>query len=208
MGGLTVVAGQEEKMEKAKIEIPEGTRSAVFAGGCFWCTESDFENLPGVLMVVAGYTGGDLANPGYEQVCDGTTGHVEAFKVIYEPDKISFEQLLDVFWRSIDPTDDAGQFADRGSQYRSAIFYANADERSAAAKSKQALIDGGRFSKPVVTEILPLGAFYEAEEYHQDYYLKNPLRYQWYRSGSGRDQFLWEVWGAELSKPGSQKKHE
>lgn len=205
MGGLATVSGQEEKMKEKRNETTEGSRSAVFAGGCFWCTESDFENIPGVLMVVSGYTGGTSANPSYEQVCGGATGHVEAVKVIYEPDKVTFEQLLDMFWRHIDPTDGGGQFADRGPQYRSAIFYANEEEHVAAEKSKQALSASGRFTKPVVTEILPLGPFYEAEEYHQGYYMKNPLRYQWYRSGSGRDQFLWETWGGGPSKPEPSK---
>ena len=205
MGGQAAVGSEEKIMDKKTIDTPDGTRNAVFAGGCFWCTESDFENLPGVLMVVSGYTGGTLANPTYEQVSAGGTGHVEAIQVVYEPDKVSFEQLLEIFWRGVDPTDNGGQFVDRGAQYRSAIFYADEEERKTAEKSRQALVDSGRFSKPVVTEILPLGPFYPAEEYHQDYYLKNPLRYQWYRSGSGRDQFLREVWGPESSKPESSK---
>jgi peptide methionine sulfoxide reductase msrA/msrB len=205
MGGQAAVGSEEKIMDKKTIDTPDGTRNAVFAGGCFWCTESDFENLPGVLMVVSGYTGGTLANPTYEQVSGGGTGHVEAIQVVYEPDKVSFEQLLEVFWRGVDPTDNGGQFVDRGAQYRSAIFYADEEERKTAEKSRQALVDSGRFSKPVVTEILPLGPFYPAEAYHQDYYLKNPLRYQWYRSGSGRDQFLREVWGPESSKPVTSK---
>ncbi len=171
------------------------TRSAVFAGGCFWCTESDFEKIDGVVEAVSGYTGGAMANPTYEQVSAGGTGHVEAVKVVYDPERITYAQLLDVFWRHVDPTDGGGQFVDRGSQYRSVIFYADDGERRLAEASKKKLAESGRFDKPIVTDILPLGEFYPAEEYHQDYYKKNPIRYHWYRSGSGRDQFLEKVWG-------------
>ncbi len=175
------------------------TQAAVFAGGCFWCTESDFEKVDGVIEAISGYTGGHVANPTYEQVSAGGTGHVEAVKVIYDPTKITYKQLLDVFWRHVDPTDGGGQFVDRGSQYRSVIFYANDEEHAMAEASKKALAASGRFDKPIVTEILPLGTFYPAEEYHQDYYKKNPIRYHWYRSGSGRDQFLEKVWGDSTS---------
>lgn len=178
---------------------PGPTQTAVFAGGCFWCTESDFEKVDGVIEAISGYTGGDMANPTYEQVSAGGTGHVEAVKVIYDPTKITYEQLLDVFWRHMDPTDAGGQFVDRGSQYRGVIFYANDKERGMAEASKKKLAASGRLDKPVVTEILPLGAFYPAEDYHQDYYKKNPIRYNWYRSGSGRDQFLEKVWGDATS---------
>jgi len=172
----------------------ENTRTAVFAGGCFWCTEADFEKIDGVLEAVSGYTGGRMADPTYEQVSAGATGHLEAVKVIYDPDRIEYERLLEIFWRSIDPTDAGGQFVDRGPQYRSAIFYADDRQKALAEDSKETLAASGIFEKPIVTEILPLGPFYEAEMYHQDYYEKNPLRYRWYRSGSGRDQFLETVW--------------
>ncbi len=170
------------------------TRMAVFAGGCFWCTESDFEKVPGVIDAISGYTGGKVANPTYEQVSAGGTGHLESVKVIYDPTRVTYEQLLDYFWRHIEPTDPGGQFVDRGSQYRSAIFYANEQQRAAAEASKQRLAQSGQFSKPIVTEILPLGPFYEAENYHQDYYKKNPIRYKYYRYGSGRDRFIEQAW--------------
>ena len=173
------------------------TRTAVFAGGCFWCTESDFEKVPGVVEVISGYTGGHVANPTYEEVSAGGTGHVEAVKVIYDPAKVSYTQLLGWFWRHVDPTDAGGQFVDRGSQYRSVIFYADAEQRRLAEASKAQLEASRRFDKPIVTEILPLGPFYPAEAYHQHYAKKNPIRYHWYRYHSGRDQFLDKVWGKE-----------
>lgn len=183
-----------DKMEKPMKNNTEKTASAVFAGGCFWCTESDFEKVEGVIEVISGYTGGRVKNPTYKQVSGGGTGHLEVVKVIYNPEEISFEQLLDVFWQHVDPTDPGGQFVDRGAQYRSAVFYANDNEKRLAEQSKQRLSASGRFSKPIVTDILPLGEFYPAENYHQDYYKKNPIRYKWYRHGSGRDQFLKKTW--------------
>ena len=185
----------DNKMGENMKEQPQKTETAVFAGGCFWCTESDFEKVDGVLETISGYTGGHVENPTYKQVSSGGTGHVEAIKVIYDPSKITYEELLDVFWRHVNPTDPGGQFVDRGSQYRSVIFYADKKQRELAETSKKRLEDSGHFEKPIVTEILPLGPFYEAEDYHQDYYKKNPLRYRWYRSGSGRDSFLKEAWG-------------
>ena len=170
------------------------TQTAVFAGGCFWCTESDFEKVDGVFEAISGYTGGRQANPTYRQVSGGGTGHIEAVKVVYDPDKITYEELLEVFWRHVDPTDAGGQFVDRGSQYRSAIFYANEEEKRLAEDSKKRLEATGHFGKPIVTDILALGSFYTAEDYHQDYYKKNPIRYHFYRSGSGRDQFLEKAW--------------
>ena len=172
----------------------EKTASAVFAGGCFWCTESDFEKVDGVIEAISGYTGGHLKNPTYYQVSAGGTGHLESVKVIYDPSKVTYEQLLDYFWRHVDPTDPGGQFVDRGSQYRSAIFYANETQKRLAEKSKQQLEASGKFDKPIVTDILPLGEFYPAEDYHQNYYKKNPIRYHYYRYGSGRDQFLKKTW--------------
>lgn len=185
--------------------IPAVARTAVFAGGCFWCTESDFEKVPGVLEVVSGYTGGHVAHPTYEEVSAGGTGHVEAVKVLYDPARVTYAQLLDWFWRHVDPTDARGQFVDRGSQYRSVIFYADKEQRRLAEASKEKLAASGRFDKPIVTQILPLGPFYPAEAYHQDYYRKNPLRYHYYRWGSGRDQFLERVWGKELNVPPQQR---
>jgi len=183
-----------DKMEKPMNNNTEKTASAVFAGGCFWCTESDFEKLEGVIEVISGYTGGRVKNPTYKQVSAGGTGHIESVKVIYDPSKVSYEQLLGYFWRHVDPTDSGGQFVDRGSQYRSAIFYANDTEKRLAETSKQQLAASGQFNKSIVTDILPLGEFYPAEDYHQNYYKKNPIRYKYYRYGSGRDQFLKKAW--------------
>ena len=193
--GNHIVRSMESKQGQTMKEQPKRTETAVFAGGCFWCTESDFEKVDGVIDAVSGYTGGRVANPSYEQVSAGGTGHVEAVKVIYDSDKVTYAQLIDVFWRHVDPTDRGGQFVDRGSQYRSVIFYSGEEQRQLAEASKKELEQNGRFAKPIVTEILPLGPFYEAEGYHQDYYKKNPIRYNFYRAGSGRDKFLDKVWG-------------
>jgi len=175
---------------------------ATFAGGCFWCMEPPFEQLPGVVEVVSGYTGGHTVNPSYEDVSAGTTGHVEAIQVKFDPSKVSYAQLLDVFWRQIDPTDSGGQFVDRGSQYRSVIFYHSDEQKRLAEQSKAALNRSGRFDKPVVTEIVKASRFYRAEEYHQDYHKKNSIRYKFYRFNSGRDQFLKKEW--EDGKPRSR----
>jgi len=191
------IFAQVNSMEKNKNTVkplPDTTASAVFAGGCFWCTESDFEKVDGVLEVISGYTGGCIENPSYEQVAGGGTGHIEAIKVIYDPSITSYKELLDVLWRHVDPTDPGGQFVDRGDQYRSAIFYASEEERLLAEASRDSLERSGPFGKPVATLIEPLGPFYPAEDYHQDYYKKNPIRYKWYRSGSGRDAFLKSAW--------------
>jgi len=170
---------------------------ATFAGGCFWCMVPPFEKLDGVKGVISGYTGGHKDNPTYEEVSSGKTGHVEAIEVTFDPSKITYEKLLDVFWRQIDPTDPGGQFVDRGSQYRSVIFFHTPEQKALAEKSKEALARSGRFSKTIATEILPAGKFYKAEEYHQDYWKKNPIRYKFYRYNSGRDQFLKKVRGDE-----------
>jgi peptide methionine sulfoxide reductase msrA/msrB len=179
--------------------VSEGAKldTAIFAGGCFWCMEPPFEKLEGVKEVISGYTGGFKENPTYEEVSSGKTGHVESVQVIYDPAKVSYERLLDVFWRQIDPTDPGGQFVDRGAQYRSVIFYLAPEQKALAEKSRDELQRSGRFKKQIVTEILPAGKFYKAEEYHQDYYKKNPIRYKFYRYNSGRDQFLKKVWGEE-----------
>ena len=167
---------------------------AILAGGCFWCVEAALEKLDGVSEVVSGYTGGAEEDPSYEQVSSGATGHTEAVEVHYDPQRISFVDILETFWMNIDPTDAGGQFVDRGSQYRSGIFYLNEEQRRIAHRSKQDLASSGRFDRPIVTEITPAGAFYRAEEYHQDYYVKNPLRYWFYTSGSGRKQFRERYW--------------
>jgi peptide methionine sulfoxide reductase msrA/msrB len=186
------------KKEMAKEDMT--VRKATFAGGCFWCTEADFGKLPGVVKVVSGYTGGEKKNPTYGEVSSGTTGHVEAIQVYYDPSKITYGELLDFFWKHIDPTDKGGQFVDRGLQYRSAIFYHDEEQKGLAEKSKEELDKSGRFNKPVVTEIVRFTKFYDAEEYHQDYYKKHSLKYSFYRNGSGRDQFLRKAWGKDLEK--------
>jgi peptide methionine sulfoxide reductase msrA/msrB len=170
---------------------------ATFAGGCFWCMEPPFEKLAGVSKVISGYTGGQKVDPTYEEVSAGTTGHVESVQVTFDPAKISYKTLLDVFWRQIDPTDAGGQFVDRGAQYRSIIFYHTQSQKALAEKSKEALGKSGRFNKPLVTEILPASTFYPAEEYHQDYYKKHSYKYKFYRYNSGRDRFLDKTWGKD-----------
>jgi peptide methionine sulfoxide reductase msrA/msrB len=184
------------------------TAKATFAGGCFWCMEPPFEKLEGVKEVISGYTGGHKENPTYKEVSSGTTGHVEAVEVIYDPSKITYEKLLDVFWHQIDPTDAGGQFVDRGSSYLSAIFYHNEEQKRLAEQSKAELDASGRFDKPIVTKIRPAGPFYRAEEYHQDYYKKNPIRYKFYRFNSGRDRFLDKVWSKKITKKTSGTKWE
>ena len=196
------------KMEKKMNDGSQNTKEAYFAGGCFWCTEADFEKVDGVIEAISGYTGGHLANPTYKQVSEGGTGHVEAVKVVYDPAKVTYEELLEVFWMHVNPTDAGGQFVDRGPQYRSVIFYSNEQEHRLAEASKKRLAASGRFDKPIVTEILPVGPFYPAEEYHQDYYKKNPIRYRFYRYRSGRDQFLEKVWAHTESDMKAQSKAE
>ena len=183
----------------------EKMKTATFAGGCFWCTEADFEKVDGVVEAISGYTGGHTDNPTYHQVSVGGTGHVEAVQVVYDPQKITYNELLDEFWRHVDPTDAGGQFVDRGSSYRSVIFYHDDLQKQQAEASKKALEASGRFDRPIVTEIVKLNKFYKAENYHQDYYKKNALRYKFYRFGSGRDQFLSRVWGDENMSVRDQK---
>ncbi len=173
---------------------------ATFAGGCFWCLEADFEKLNGVVRVVSGYTGGKVENPRYEEVSAGITGHVEAVQVYYDPQKVSYGELLDYFWKHVDPTDKGGQFVDRGSHYRSLIFYHDEEQKRLAEESKREIGSSGRFDKPIATEIVPLGKFYAAEDYHQDYYKKNPVRYNFYRFNSGRDQFITRAWEKEMEE--------
>ncbi|MCF7811752.1 peptide-methionine (R)-S-oxide reductase MsrB [bacterium] len=177
------------------------TEKATFAGGCFWCMEHPFDELEGVIDVKSGYTGGHAVNPSYEEVSSGLTGHAEAVQITFDPDKISYENLLDHFWRQIDPTDAGGQFVDRGSQYRTAIFYHNKSQKQAAERSKTELNSSDRFRKPIVTEIVKFDKFYPAEKYHQDYYKQCPIPYEQYRNGSGRDQFLRRTWKDKELKP-------
>lgn len=168
---------------------------ATFAGGCFWCTEADFDKLPGVISTTSGYIAGTVTNPTYKQVSSGTTGHIEAVQVRFDPAKTNFARLLAAYWPTIDPLTLNRQFCDGGPQYRSAIFYHNSDQKKKIEASKAELVASRRFSQPIMTEILPATTFYPAEEYHQNYYVKNPIRYAFYRSGCGRDGRLEEVWG-------------
>jgi len=168
---------------------------AVFAGGCFWCMEPPFDRLKGVLSTTSGYTDGHVENPTYKQVCSGTTGHTEAVRVTYDPDIITYEKLLDTFWRNIDPTDATGQFCDKGTQYRTAIFYRNDVQKQLAQQSKTTLEQSGRFNTPLATRLARASVFYPAEKYHQDYYLKNPSHYKTYRYHCGRDRRLEALWG-------------
>lgn len=172
------------------------TATAVFAGGCFWCMEPPFDAVPGVIATTSGYTGGPEAKPTYEQVSSGQTGHYEAISITYDPKRVSYQQLLDVFWRNVDPLDDTGQFCDKGPQYRSAVFVANEEQRRLAEASKAAIESSGRFDRPIVTPILPLMEFTAAEDYHQDFYKTNPIRYYAYRNGCGRDRRLQQLWGS------------
>ena len=196
--GLTLATrgGGEEKAMEMRDDTESGL--ATFAGGCFWCMEPPYEKLPGVTRVISGYTGGLKANPTYEEVCAGQTGHAEAVQVHYDPERLRYRDLLEVFWRSVDPTDDGGQFSDRGSQYRTEIFYHTEEQEREAEASKARLAGSGRFKKPIVTAIEPAMPFYPAEDYHQDYYKQCPLRYKAYSAGSGRRRFLERAWGNDL----------
>ncbi|KAB7673030.1 peptide-methionine (S)-S-oxide reductase MsrA [Bacillus sp. B1-b2] len=167
---------------------------ATFAGGCFWCMVKPFDKEPGIIKVTSGYTGGHTENPTYKEVCSETTGHFEAVQIMFNPDVFSYEKLLELFWQQIDPTDPGGQFYDRGQSYQTAIFYHNDKQKELAEKSKQELQNSGRFSKPIATKIISASTFYPAEEYHQDYYKKNPDHYNRYQIGSGRASFIQENW--------------
>ena len=186
---LVMVASFSDKVRAKDIEY-----TAIFGGGCFWCMEPPFEQQVGVIDVVAGYTGGVQDEATYEQVSSGRTDHIESVRVRYDPEQVSYRELLDIFWRQIDPTDGGGQFADRGSHYKTAIFYSSDEQRQAAEQSKKELQDSGIFNRPIVTALLPAQPFYEAEEYHQDYYQKNVLHYSAYKKGSGREAFIEKVW--------------
>ena len=200
--GSSNQANQPKNNQNAPIE------KATFAGGCFWCMEPPFENLAGVTEVFVGYTGGQKKNPKYEEVSSGGTGHAEAIQILYNPQKTSYTELLDVFLKQIDPTDSSGQFVDRGAQYRTAIFYHNDEQKRLAEKSLEELKKSGKYKKEIVTKIIKFSEFYKAEDYHQDYYKKNPLRYKLYRFNSGRDQYLKEFWGNDMkTKPQVNKKN-
>jgi peptide-methionine (S)-S-oxide reductase len=175
---------------------PAPLAKATFAGGCFWCMEPPFDEIEGVVSTTSGYIGGEIRNPSYEAVSGGGTGHLEAVEIEYDPSKVSYGKLLEVFWRNVDPTDGGGQFCDRGPQYRTAIFYHDEEQRRLAEESKAALDASGKLPKKVVTEIRKAPEFYHAEEYHQDYYEKNPVRYKFYKTGCGRDRILKKLWGA------------
>jgi peptide-methionine (S)-S-oxide reductase len=185
LGALASALGQGSE--------PQRTAVATFAGGCFWCVEADFDKVDGVISTTSGYTGGRTANPTYEQVSHGGTGHAESVEIVYDPAKVSYKKLLDVFWHNIDPLAKDRQFCDHGDQYRSAIFYHDEEQRALAEASKAEVEK--RFEQPVATQIVPTGPFYKAEEYHQDYYKKNPIRYKFYRYNCGRDARLEELWG-------------
>lgn len=193
LGFLVVAyAGKEEGKSTTS---DKSLATATFAGGCFWCMEPPFDKLDGVISTTSGYTGGHQKNPTYQEVSAGGTGHAESVQVVYDPTKVSYDKLLDVFWHNVDPFTPNAQFCDHGTQYRTAIFYHNEEQKRLAEASKQALEKSGHFSKPIVTEIVAAGEFYPAEDYHQDYYQKNPIRYKFYRYNCGRDAVLAQIWG-------------
>ena len=210
---LTVSAGNSKESSDDKTDAAaqnqtmaaenKSYKKAYFAGGCFWCVEANYEKADGVIEVISGYSGGKIKNPTYKQVAYGKTKHVEAVEVIYDPEKISYNQLLDELWHLIDPTDATGSFVDRGLHYRSVIFYTSDREKALAEKSIAELSQSGRYDKAIVTEVRPFETFYKAEEYHQDYYKKNPIRYKYYRFRSGRDQYLEKIWGKQPEKKSS-----
>ena len=189
------INGFSAEKDESKSAVAGGLKRATFAGGCFWCMEPPFEKLPGVSKVISGYTGGKEVNPTYKEVASGSTGHAEAIEIHYDPAKISYDSLLEVLWRNIDPTDVKGQFVDRGKQYQPAIFYHNKNQKKVAEQSRDKLAKSKRFKKKIVLQIVKATAFYPAEDYHQDFYKKSVIRYRMYRMGSGRDQFISKIWG-------------
>jgi len=198
--GLVLLAAVSGSSAPAASPTPvaapaSGLAKATFAGGCFWCMEGPFDQVPGVVSTTSGYTGGSVKRPSYEQVSTGTTGHAEAVEVLYDPAKVGYAQLLDVFWHNVDPTDGGGQFCDRGNQYRTAIFVHDDEQRRLAEQSRKDLEASGKLKRPIVTQIVPAGEFYPAEDYHQDFYKKNAFRYRYYRLNCGRDARLKELWG-------------
>lgn len=196
--GILGSDGQAGAQENKPSDAP--TERAIFAGGCFWCMEAPFDKIPGVLSVTVGYTGGTKENPTYDEVSAGGTGHTESVELVFDPKRVSYEKLLHIFWRQIDPTTPNAQFCDRGNQYRSGIFYLSEDQRKAAEASKEELQKTGPFKGRIVTEITKAGRFYVAEEYHQQYYKKNPIRYKYYRYSCGRDKVLDSLWGPDREK--------
>lgn len=187
--GVNPLYAKEEVMSEVHLE------KATFAGGCFWCMQPFFDRLKGVKQTLVGYTGGHSENPTYEEVSSGTTGHAEAIEVIYDPKEVSYEKIINIYWHNIDPTTVDSQFADHGTQYRSAVFYHNEEQKRIAQETKKQLAASGRFDKPIATEIVPATVFYPAEDYHQQYYKKSSFRYKMYHDASGREQFLDKVWG-------------
>lgn len=177
--------------------MEKSNQLATFAGGCFWCMVKPFDEQPGIISVISGYTGGTVENPTYQQVCTDTTGHYEAVQITFDPEVFPYEKLLELFWQQIDPTDPGGQFYDRGQSYQTAIFYHNDEQKRLAEESKRMLEASGKFTKPIVTPILPAKTFYPAEDYHQDYYKKNPAHYERYQIGSGRAGFIQRHWGEQ-----------
>ena len=194
---LALAAAGAVAQQDSNTVTDDGQAVATFAGGCFWCMEPPYDKLDGVLATTSGYTGGDTVDPTYEQVSAGGTGHAEVVQITYDPSKVSYDELLEVFWRNVDPLDAGGQFCDRGEQYRTGIFVHDEEQQRLAEASKQDLEESKRFDRPIVTEIVAAGPFYPAEDYHQDYYEKNPIRYNVYRWNCGRDQRLTEVWGEQ-----------
>ncbi len=192
--GSFLIGADQPTVSSPSGENPMKLEKATFAAGCFWCTQATFDKLKGVKSTRAGYTGGQKKNPTYQEVCSGTTGHAEAVEVTYDPQEVSYEQLLHAFWRSINPTQKNQQFYDEGPQYRTVIFYHNEDQKRLAEESRDALSRSGKFSEPIVTEIAPVTDFYPAEEYHQEYYKKNPTHYNFYNAASGRAQYEKKIW--------------
>ncbi|WP_291995127.1 peptide-methionine (S)-S-oxide reductase MsrA [Candidatus Accumulibacter sp. ACC003] len=195
LGPLLLLLGADASAAELPAAKTAASSSAIFAAGCFWCSEADFEKVPGVTAVESGYTAGQTLNPTYEQVSSGSTGHTEAVRVFYDPQKISYGQLVEYFWRHSDPTARNRQFCDVGSQYRSGIYWQSENERKVVESSRDALLASGKLPR-IETEIAAATTFYPAEEYHQDYYKKNPIRYAYYRSGCGRDQRIEKIWGS------------
>jgi len=204
-GGLALLAtlGLSQAQTQPTGPAPAGLAKATFAGGCFWCVESDFDKVPGVVSTTSGYIGGKVANPSYEQVSSKTTGHAEAVEVVFDPKRVSYNDLLRYFWRTIDPTTKDQQFCDVGSPYRTAIFVHDAQQLAAAKASLEQIEKTKPFKEPIVTEIVLAGPFYAAEDYHQDYYKKNPVRYRYYRTSCGREARLQQLWGALPVPPGA-----
>ncbi len=198
--GFVLGCAQAATPTAAAVEVPDSAQLATFGGGCFWCMEPPFEDVDGVFSVISGYSGGPEVNPKYRDVASGKTGHTEVVQITFDPKKVSYSQLLQIFWRSMDPTDSGGQFADRGRQYRPAIFTHSPEQKREAEASRDALAKSGVFKRPIVVEITQFSAFYQAEAYHQDYYKTNPGHYKAYRRGSGREAFLEKTWGTAGSK--------